>query len=69
MPNLGNEQICVINTTKGDVLPLGNDNVKVSFDTQPTRSEFLMERAQESFCKLKTLQTGRQVSEFFLDNC
>lgn len=67
MPDLGSKQICVIDTSKGDVLPLENDSMEVPRDTPPRENKTLIEQVQDTYYKTATLQIGWQGSKFFRD--
>lgn len=68
MQNLGDTHICVIGTTKNDVLLFDNNSAVVSVETPPTESELQMEQAQDTYCNTVTLRVGFQWLEISLDH-
>lgn len=68
MHNVGDRQICVIDTTKDDVIPFENDNTEESLHISPTEIQFLFERAKDAYCKSAALEIGCHGSGFSFNN-
>lgn len=56
MHNPGDRKVCVIDTTKDDIVLFDHDNTVVSVDTPPSENDFQMGQAQDVYCKTVKLQ-------------
>lgn len=58
----------MIDTAMDDIIPMDENHTEFSLDTSTTKSEFLMEQAQNIYCRTATLQIGCQAFELYLDH-